>query len=79
MPVDYTSGDRFRPDPALIAQAYPILAPLRAAVAAAEAGHEHRHHLVAARRSANRLTETLERAARLLEDAAATEEAAHVA
>lgn len=79
VPIDYTTGDRFRPDPALIAQAYPILAPLRAAVAAAEAGEEHRHHLVAARRSANRLAETLERAASLLEGLASPREVSHVA
>jgi hypothetical protein len=74
VPVDYTYGDRFHPDPALPAPDYPLLEPVRALVAAGNAGKETRHHLVAARRSMNQLAEALEAAADILSAARSQKE-----
>jgi len=71
VPVDYTRGDRFAPDPALAQAAYPVLDPLRR-LASAPAGSDAAHFLaVAATRACNRMTHALTEAAAILETAAA--------
>ncbi|MFE3838527.1 M28 family peptidase [Pseudogemmobacter sonorensis] len=67
VPIDYTSGDRFRPDPALPLAAVPVLDPLRALLEAARQGQEKRHHAVAARRALNRIVMALAEATTALD------------
>ena len=55
VPMDYTSGDRFNPDPALKQGPYPVLDPVRALAATAAGSDESRFAGVAARRALNRL------------------------
>ena len=55
VPLDYTAGGRFQPDPALPMPAWPVLEPLRA-LAAAQPGTDEAYALtVSATRSRNRL------------------------
>ncbi len=53
--MDYTSGDRFDPDPALKQNPYPVLDPVRALVATPPGSDEARFASIAARRALNRL------------------------
>lgn len=62
VPIDYTRGDRFEPDPALGQSAYPVLDPIRR-LATAQAGSDaEKFAAVAARRAANRLNAALDEA-----------------
>ncbi|MFI5010917.1 MAG: M28 family peptidase [Hyphomicrobiales bacterium] len=61
VPMDYTSGNRFEPDPALGQSAYPVLDPLRRLAGAA--GSDEAHFIaVAAKRASNRLAFALDQA-----------------
>lgn len=62
VPMDYTSGDRFEPDPALTQTPYPILDPLRRLAAAASDSGETRFFAVSAKRGLNRLVHALNQA-----------------
>ena len=61
VPVDYTSGDRFRHDPALPMAPYPVLDPIRA-LAAAVVGDAAHFAMVDALRARNRMHDALQRA-----------------
>jgi hypothetical protein len=60
VPMDYTRGDRFEPDPALGQSAYPVLDPLRRLAAAAAGSDSEKFAMVAARRAINRLCAALD-------------------
>jgi hypothetical protein len=62
VPIDYTSGDRFEPDPALGQPPYPALEPLRRLASTAGGTDEAKFLEVAARRAANRVAAALDRA-----------------
>ena len=57
IPLDYTSGDRFQPDPALNQEPWPSLDPIRALAAAS--GETKAHQEVSAIRARNRLASAL--------------------
>lgn len=67
VPMDYTSGDRFAPDPALKQGAYPVLDPVRALAATPAGSDEFRFASVAARRSLNRVALAIDEANAALE------------
>ena len=69
VPVDYTSGDRFRHDPALPQAAWPVLDPIRA-LAAAVAPDAVLFATVEATRARNRMLHALQQAAIALGTAA---------
>ena len=69
VPVDYTSGDRFRHDPALPQAAWPVLDPVRA-LAAATGADAIRFATVEAVRARNRMLHALQQAHRALDSAA---------
>ena len=62
VPMDYTSGDRFRPDPALKQGAYPVLDPVRALAATTPGSDASRFASVAAQRALNRIAVAVEEA-----------------
>lgn len=62
VPMDYTTGDRFEPDPALGQSAYPVLDPLRHLATTSEGSDAAKFAEVAARRAANRLACALDEA-----------------
>lgn len=62
VPIDYTTGDRFNPDPALRQNAYPVLDGLRALAGTAEGSDESRFAAVAARRALNRVGTAIDEA-----------------
>ena len=66
VPMDYTSGDRFDPDPALKQNPYPVLDPVRALVATPPGSDEARFASVAARRALNRLALAIDEASAAL-------------
>ena len=66
VPVDYTSGDRFRHDPALPQSAWPVLDPIRALAAAPDAD-ALRFAKVEAVRARNRMLHALQQAHRALD------------
>ena len=69
VPMDYTTGDRFNPDPALPLPAWPVLQPLRA-LAASSPGSDAAHAaMVGAVRARNRLMLALQQAAEALLEA----------
>jgi hypothetical protein len=55
VPIDYTSGDRFKPDPALKQGAYPVLDPVRVLAATPSDSDDFRFARVAAQRALNRV------------------------
>ncbi len=55
VPMDYTSGDRFNPDPALKQGAYPVLDPVRALATTPSDTDDFRFARVAAQRALNRI------------------------
>lgn len=55
VPIDYTSGDRFKPDPALKQGPYPVLDPVRALAATPSDSDDFRFARVAAQRALNRV------------------------
>lgn len=59
VPIDYTSGDRFDPDPALRQNAYPVLDPVRALAATPAGSEDALFAAVAARRAVNRVAVAL--------------------
>lgn len=59
VPMDYTSGNRFEPDPAFGQSAYPVLDPLRRLAATSDGSDAAKFAAVAARRAANRLAHAL--------------------
>ena len=65
IPLDYTSGDRFRPDPALGQGPWPSLDPMRAL--ASVSGEAASFHAVGAMRARNRLSSALRETLRALE------------
>jgi N-acetylated-alpha-linked acidic dipeptidase len=62
VPMDYTSGDRFEPDPALGQAAYPVLDPVRRLAATRDGSDAAKFTAVAARRAVNRLAAALDQA-----------------
>jgi hypothetical protein len=62
VPMDYTRGDRFEPDPALGQSSYPVLDPMRRLAASRVGSDEEKFAAVAARRAANRLNAALDEA-----------------
>ena len=64
VPMDYTTGDRFRHDPALPQQAWPVLQPIRAL--AETDGDAAAHAAVDALRARNRVQHALRQATRAL-------------
>jgi len=60
VPLDYTSGDRFNPDPALKQGAYPVLDPVRALAATPDDTDASRFARVAAQRAVNRIAVALD-------------------
>ena len=68
VPMDYTSGERFEPDPALGQSAYPVLDPIRRLAATADGSDEAKFAAVAAKRAANRIAFALDRANAALRD-----------
>lgn len=68
VPMDYTSGDRFDPDPALKQAAYPVLDPVRVLAATACGSDESLFASVAARRALNRVAHALDAAQGALAD-----------
>jgi N-acetylated-alpha-linked acidic dipeptidase len=62
VPMDYTSGNRFEPDPALGQSVYPVLDPLRHLAETSADGDAAKFATVAARRAANRLAHALDEA-----------------
>lgn len=62
VPMDYTRGDRFEPDPALGQSAYPVLDPIRRLAAARGGTDDEKFIAVAARRAANRIALALDQA-----------------
>ncbi len=66
VPADYTTGDRFRHDPALPQPPWPVLGPIRALAAAAPDADTVRFATVDALRARNRLQHALEQATRAL-------------
>ncbi len=62
VPMDYTSGSRFDPDPALRQAAYPVLDPVRALAATAAGSEESLFAIVAARRASNQVACALDAA-----------------
>jgi hypothetical protein len=69
VPVDYTSGDRFRHDPALPQLPWPVLDPIRA-LATADGADAIRFATVDAVRARNRMLYALQQAQRALETVA---------
>jgi hypothetical protein len=68
VPLDYTEGDRFRHDPALPQQAWPVLRPLRALAAAKPGTDQARFLAVGASRATNRLLAAMDGLSALLRD-----------
>lgn len=68
VPMDYTSGDRFDPDPALKQAAYPVLDPIRVLAVTACGSDEALFASVAARRALNRVAHALDAAQDALAD-----------
>ncbi|KMO36891.1 hypothetical protein VP06_08950 [Methylobacterium aquaticum] len=68
VPLDYTRGDRFEPDPALKQDPYPVLDPIRALAATEPGTDASRFARVAARRALNRIAAALETARIALAD-----------
>lgn len=66
VPVDYTTGDRFRHDPALPQPPWPVLSPIRALAAAPPDEDSIRFARVDAIRARNRLQHALREATRAL-------------
>jgi hypothetical protein len=62
VPMDYTSGNRFEPDPALGQSAYPVLDPLRRLAATPDGTDAAKFAAVGARRAANRIAHALDEA-----------------
>jgi len=62
VPIDYTAGDRFQPDPALPMPPYPSLEPLRALAKSARGSDEEKFLMVAAVRGVNRVCHAVEQA-----------------
>lgn len=62
VPIQFTTGDRFEPDPALHQPPFPVLAPLRHLAAIEEDGDARRFATVDARRAYNRVLHALDRA-----------------
>jgi hypothetical protein len=62
VPMDYTSGDRFDPDPALRQDAYPVLDPIRKFIVAPPGSDASLFAAVAARRAVNRVSCALDQA-----------------
>lgn len=62
VPMDYTTGDRFNPDPALRQNAYPVLDALRVLAATPAESDESRFASVAARRALNRISAAIDEA-----------------
>jgi hypothetical protein len=62
VPMDYTGGDRFEPDPALGQSPYPILDALRRLASTKDGTDEEKFVAVAAKRAANRLAHALDEA-----------------
>jgi hypothetical protein len=67
VPMDYTSGNRFEPDPALGQSAYPVLDPLRRLATTPDGSDAAKFATVAARRAANRLAHALDDATNCLD------------
>jgi len=68
VPIDYTSGDRFEPDPALGQSPYPVLDPIRRLAATAAGTDEAKFVAVAAKRTSNRVAFALDLAKAALEE-----------
>jgi hypothetical protein len=68
VPMDYTSGNRFEPDPALGQSAYPVLDPIRRLAALSDGSDAAKFANVAAKRAANRLAHALDEAVAGLSD-----------
>lgn len=66
VPLDYTSGDRFTPDPALGQGPFPVLDPLRALGRAPAGTDQEKHAAVEAMRAYNRLCAALMDAVQML-------------
>src|SRR6185312_51266 len=62
VPLDYTTGDRFAPDPALPLPAWPTLDPLRALAGTPPGTDAARHLAISATRARNRLMSALREA-----------------
>jgi hypothetical protein len=62
VPMDYTRGDRFEPDPALGQSAYPVLDALRRLAATEPGSDAEKFAMVAAQRALNRLVAALDAA-----------------
>ena len=69
VPLDYTSGDRFEPDPALKQNPYPVLDQVRALAATEPGSDASRFAQVAARRALNRIQSALDVASTALANA----------
>jgi hypothetical protein len=72
VPLNYTSGDRFRPDPALDQPPWPALEGLRELAAQPADSPDLPFYLTEARRTRNRLAHALRLANQALEDVLAT-------
>lgn len=66
IPLDYTTGDRFTPDPALNQPVWASLEPVRALAAAAKGTDEAHHLAISATRARNRLMSALREARTVL-------------
>ena len=62
VPMDYTRGDRFEPDPALGQSSYPVLDAIRRLASARVGSDDEKYIAGSARRAANRLNAALEQA-----------------